>query len=217
VIRIQPIESEGWATAFLINHERQKFWITAKHVFEKKTTNKAKIFISNNESVEFSIIDFKFHDAQEVDLASFQIGDDFPLKNLKGLNYCIPNYDCYGNDVYCLGFPYNASITKKKDIPCIKKGILNSIGGDTNFLVDKMVARGFSGGPVLMEYAGEYNVIGVISNGSFQNCYALATMRTNGVTRSSQNANSKDRKDLFSDNEILIEGIPVTTKIIIKR
>jgi hypothetical protein len=78
-----------------------------------------------------------------------------------------------------LGFPYNVSfdlsITKKKEVPCIKKGVLNSIICDENFLVDKMLASGFSGGPILMEYEGEYKVIGIISNASFQHFYNKET------------------------------------------
>ena len=95
----------------------------------------------------------------------FKVGNDFPITILNGLQYCVPDYDCYGNDVYCLGFPYNVgfdvSTNGNKEIPCIKKGIVNSISN--NFLVDKMLASGFSGGPIIMEN----KVIGVISYGSY--------------------------------------------------
>jgi hypothetical protein len=173
VIRFQTTESEGWATAFAINHEGQIYWITAKHVFAEKTPNQAKVFIAKEEIVKFSIKASKSHETE--DIMWFQVGDDFPLKKHDGFKYYGPSNECYGKDIYALGFPYNVSSfdmssKNKKEVPCIKRGILNSVS-NKNFLVDKMMACGFSGGPILMEYKGEYKAIGVISNASFQHLY----------------------------------------------
>jgi hypothetical protein len=172
VIRIQTIESEGFGTAFLLNYEGDKYWITAKHVFFGKSTEKAKL-LTKESAIEFEIDECKFHPVY--DIMYFTVKDDFPLKKLKGLNYCIPNYDCYGNDVYCLGFPYNVefdiSINKTKVIPCIKQGVVNAVCGKSNFLVDIMLVSGCSGGPIIMKHNNTYKVIGIISYASIQSLY----------------------------------------------
>jgi hypothetical protein len=173
VIRIQAIGSEGFGTAFLLNYNGRQYWITAKHVFAGKELKKAKIFLPDDKHIEFTINEVTLH--EQFDIMYFTVGDDFPLKNLAGINHCIPSYDCYGNDVYCLGFPYNIkfdmNINKTKEIPCIKKGVVNSICEEANFSVDKMLIRGFSGGPVLMKYSNEYKVIGIINDTSLQHLY----------------------------------------------
>ena len=174
VIRIQAMEnSEGNGSAFFINFEQNLYGVTAKHIFENKTTDKAKIFVPSREWVEFSIIDPKC--STEKDVMVFKVGDDFPINNLNGLQYCVPDYYCYGSDVYCLGFPYNVSFdvstNGNKEIPSIKKGVINAISD--NFLVDKMLAVGFSGGPIIMEN----KVIGIISDGSYLHLFDTTTKR----------------------------------------
>jgi hypothetical protein len=72
VIRIQPLGSDGWATAFLICYEEQKYWITAKHVFEGKDKNKVNVFVSKNEKIELSIMNIKI--SENTDIMLFQTG-----------------------------------------------------------------------------------------------------------------------------------------------
>ena len=167
VFRIQVVGSEGHGSAFFIKYEGRLYGVTAKHNFENKPTDKAKVFVSNEESCTFSIFNPKVSETEDVMI--FEIGNDFPINGIKGLECCVPNESCYGRDVYCLGFPYkvtfDVSIVSKKEIPCIKKGVIGSVV--KNFLVDKMLVVGFSGGPVIMDE----KVIGVISFGSLTYLY----------------------------------------------
>lgn len=177
VIRIK-LENGGAATAFLVNYEMRNYWVTAKHVLFGKERSCAEIF-HEGEWRPFAIITQKYHEI--FDIMTFTTGDDFPIEVESGLKIVIPNYDNYGDEVFCLGFPYNASFDisiSGKEIPLIKKGIISSVNGNNCYLIDKMTAAGFSGSPIIMNDAGEYKVVGIVSNGSYQHIAREKTDKT---------------------------------------
>ena len=169
VIRIR-LEENKIGTAVLINYEGKKYWVTAKHFLDNKS-RLAEVYYQNK-WIQFTIVEVKTHNL--FDIMCFAVDSNFPL-NSEGLDCCIPNYDCYGNDVFCMGFPYlekkfSISITGK-EIPHIKKGIITAITENSDYLVDKMLESGFSGGPVLMYNEDTYKVIGIISQTALQSLY----------------------------------------------
>ena len=177
-------EEGATATAFLVNYETRKYWVTAKHVFFGKERCSAEVFY-NGKWHSFSISTKDYHD--KFDIMTFTTGDDFPIVIGHGLKVIIPNYDNYGDEIFCLGFPYNASFDisiSGKEIPFVKRGVISSVNGGDCYLIDKMVAAGFSGGPVLIKNEQEYCVIGVISCGSYQ---YVAVEKPDGIVKMAQN------------------------------
>ena len=161
-------------TAFVIDVEKGRFLVTAKHLFENVGYPKqANIGIQHENKWEKNLADIYYHVDNNIDVAVIKT-DYFDGKTFGKIEY-----GCKGmmlsQDVFMLGFPYGLSTNQFNvnggyPIPIVKKGIFSGTikkGNIRQHLIDWDNNHGFSGGPVIFRQytphgCSEERIAGVI-------------------------------------------------------
>lgn len=167
------VEGDGKGAAFVMDTDKGRFLITAKHLFENnKYPNEMNIKIHKEEVWEQTFAKIYYHDDANIDIAVIKT-DYFNGMVFGDVKYS-SKMCCVSQNMFMLGFPYGIATdlyerNNGHPIPLVKQGCLSGISEAGNYLwIDWDNNQGFSGGPIVYRkyekegYSEEEYIAGVI-------------------------------------------------------
>ena len=157
-------------TAFFIEHENQRFLLTANHLFENGPGALEVFWQGNWEPIDVS---FVASSASDIDLAVFKTDVELPeMLKPDVASWSIEPDLKLGEEVRFYGFPFELSTVLSNNatsVALVKRGIVSGFfgapltSGDESFYIDAINNPGFSGGPVVCNRGNQYAIAGIIS------------------------------------------------------
>ncbi len=179
VINIKIGQATG--SSFLINHNKNNYLVTAKHVLGNVHDKQKLNFEFYQDSLwKKATGTVLLHANSTIDIAVIDLHDKTKRKNHVELT---TTNIIYGDEGYFLGFPYGLKIEDASGLnsglplPLVKKAVLSAIfnhDGITTLFLDGHNNPGFSGGPIIFKNTNntkkyKWNIIGVVSGYKSQN------------------------------------------------
>ena len=163
---IRSHETAG--TAFTIDREGRQYLVTANHVIEDMVTGDGIEIFFKSEWGRLPVSIIGIDEALDVAVLScnLQLSPEYHLEPTTANMV-------FGQALYYLGFPFgwdsgNLEMNRGFPIPFVKSAILSamSAGGSKTLIIDTILNKGFSGGPVVFRPQGktDFQVAGVIVN-----------------------------------------------------